>query len=80
MDNINRINHYNGAGYFGLEETDDEIVKLINGLNEEQLAKLSSINIEYLPTLNDIKDILKTIDEYEFKNLEFNTADAKKAA
>jgi hypothetical protein len=45
MDNINRINHYNGAGYFGLEETDDEIVKLINGLNEEQLAKLSSINM-----------------------------------
>lgn len=80
MDNINRINHSNGAGYFGLEETDDEIVKLINGLNEEQLAKLSSINIEYLPTLNDIKDVLKTIDEYEFKNLEFNTADAKKAA
>lgn len=80
MDNINRINHYNGTGYFGLEETDDEIVKLINGLNEEQLAKFSSINIEYLPTLEDVKDILKTIDGYEFKNLEFNNVDAKKAA
>ena len=80
MDSINRINHYNGAGYFGLNETDDEVINLINGLSEEQLAKFSSINIEYLPTLKDVKDILKTIDGYEFKNLEFNTADAKKAA
>ena len=80
IDAINKINHYNGAGYFGLNETDDEIIDLINGLNEEQLSKFLSLDIEDMQTLDDVKRVLKTISEYDFKNLDFNIADAKKAA
>ena len=80
VDAINKINHYNGAGYFGLNETDDEIIDLINGLNEEQLSKFLSLDIEDMQTLDDVKRVLKTISEYDFKNLDFNIADAKKAA
>ena len=80
MDVTNRINHWNGAGYFGLSETDDEILKLVDGLSEDQLSKFLSFDIKDMQDLEDVKRVLQTISEYDFKNLNFNNADAKKAA